>query len=304
MRKCEICLKEFEPLPSGPTRKYCFECSPAKSEGEGAHKVSLRQAYKKELVSLLGGKCFHCGATGHQAMFDLHHVNPKEKSFAISSDAYTRKWETVLLEAKKCVLLCKNCHALHHIGEIQIDFSKRNYTSINERLEIIKNNLEEKINTCEKCGSKIVNNVKLCKECNSLEQRTIERPEPLELAKMIIETSFVAVGDKFGVSDNSIKKWCKTYNIPHLKEELKDWYYIQIGEEKPSKEKRDIIKASETKVSMCIKDDLIKTFDSIEDCAKYLAEEKQITIDRAKEGISRVVRNKRNSYLGYVFKVE
>lgn len=291
MRKCEICLKEFEPLPNGPTRRYCFECSPTILKGVNNHKVQLRQAYKRELVKLLGGECFYCGIKGNQAMFDLHHIDPNKKEFGIASDGHTRGWENTLLEAKKCVLLCKNCHALHHIGEIQIDFSKANYDLINKRLQLIK---EPKIKK------------ELLKEqyAKLIQLKKTNRPEPLALAKDIIENGFEAVGRKYGVSGNAVKKWCKTDGIPYLKEELKDWYYIQIGKEKPVKEKRNIIKASETKVSMYIKNELIKAFDSIEDCAKYLAEEKQTTIDRAKEGISRVIKNKRNSYLGYIFKVE
>ena len=46
----------------------------------------------------------------------------------------------------------------------------------------------------------------------------------MELAKMIVETSFDAVGKKFGVSGNAIKKWCKDYEMPIGKEQLKQWY--------------------------------------------------------------------------------
>ena len=39
-----------------------------------------------------------------------------------------------------------------------------------------------------------------------MKQRTIERPEPLTLAKEIIDLGFEAVGRKYNVSGNSIKK--------------------------------------------------------------------------------------------------
>lgn len=39
------------------------------------------------------------------------------------------------------------------------------------------------------------------------------RPSKNELSKMIIETSYSAVGRKYGVSDNTIRKWAKNYGI-------------------------------------------------------------------------------------------
>ena len=40
-------------------------------------------------------------------------------------------------------------------------------------------------------------------EKSFIKQRTIERPKPEELIKMLQESSFKAVGKKFGVSDNT-----------------------------------------------------------------------------------------------------
>ena len=32
--------------------------------------------------------------------------------------------------------------------------------------------------------------------------------------KLLKENSFCAVGKMFGVSDNAIRKWCKSYGLP------------------------------------------------------------------------------------------
>lgn len=50
-----------------------------------------------------------------------------------------------------------------------------------------------------------------------------KRPESVELAQEILESSFCAVGRKYGVSDNAIRKWCISYGMPTKKEELKQW---------------------------------------------------------------------------------
>ena len=83
---------------------------------------------------------------------------------------------------------------------------------------------------CEECGEEIVNpTAKRCRKCYVKSLYTTERPEPMELAKEIVESGFSAVGRKYNVSDNAIKKWCKAYNIPHLKKDLKEWYNKQTG---------------------------------------------------------------------------
>ena len=60
-------------------------------------------------------------------------------------------------------------------------------------------------------------------------RRKVERPEPLVLAEKIVNSSFVAVGREYNVSDNAIRKWCKNYNIPTTKQELKEWLTKQKG---------------------------------------------------------------------------
>ena len=247
-RKCEICLSEFK--TDKKDRKYCFYCSPKTNkknkETQVSNKVAIRQAQKKELVKLLGKKCLHCGFEGHQAAFDLHHIDEDNKSFGISKDGYTRGWKNVLLETKKCALLCKNCHALHHIGEITVDFSKQDYSLLENRIALIKekekvkNSPKQKMKVkqeayCSICGIKIYKYTKsgLCNDCARKKTRVVkERPNPHQLAKEIIETSFVEVGRHYGVSDNSIRKWCKSYGIPHKKKELKKWFLKHYVSEK------------------------------------------------------------------------
>lgn len=63
------------------------------------------------------------------------------------------------------------------------------------------------------------------------------RPAKLELAQMVTEDGFERTGQHFGVSGTTIKKWCKSYQIPHIKSELVDWYYQQTQTPAPTKTK-------------------------------------------------------------------
>jgi len=63
--------------------------------------------------------------------------------------------------------------------------------------------------SCVDCGGKIWRTSIRCIKCEHLLQRKVERPSKDELLLMVKETSLEAVGRKYGVTGNSIKKWLK-----------------------------------------------------------------------------------------------
>ena len=72
-----------------------------------------------------------------------------------------------------------------------------------------------KVNICKKCGKPISYNTKnhLCKDCYTKTTRLVERPSKEQLYQMIKDTNFSAVGRRFGVCDNTIRKWCASYGL-------------------------------------------------------------------------------------------
>lgn len=57
------------------------------------------------------------------------------------------------------------------------------------------------------------------------------KPTREELKSLIKKNSFTSLGRQFGVSDNAIRKWCKTYNLPFRATDIKhisdeDWENI------------------------------------------------------------------------------
>jgi hypothetical protein len=75
---------------------------------------------KRRLVEMFGGKCRLCGYRTYVGALDFHHVDPSKKKFTLSVRGLCYSWETVVAEAKKCVLLCKNCHAEVENGIVQL----------------------------------------------------------------------------------------------------------------------------------------------------------------------------------------
>lgn len=79
-----------------------------------------RRRLKEMLVQHMGGECVVCGYKKYFGALDFHHRNEKEKSFGLSMNGITRSWERTKEEAKKCVLLCANCHREVHGGVTKI----------------------------------------------------------------------------------------------------------------------------------------------------------------------------------------
>lgn len=89
-------------------------------EGRGSYRckrcrqervATWRRHVKATLVAEAGGTCVACGYDRCQAALQFHHVEPSEKSFALSHEGVTRSLARAREEASKCVLLCANCHA-------------------------------------------------------------------------------------------------------------------------------------------------------------------------------------------------
>ena len=76
---------------------------------------------------------------------------------------------------------------------------------------------------CIDCGVEIKTKAERCVDCAHKAQRKCERPTRDELKTLIRENSFVFIGKMYGVSDNAVKKWCKLYNLPAKKSEIKQF---------------------------------------------------------------------------------
>jgi transposase len=89
-------------------------------EGRGFYRCSIcrqeavarrRRKVKQILVIEAGGCCALCGYDQCMGALQFHHLDPGQKSFTLSSTGVTRSLQKARDEARKCVLLCSNCHA-------------------------------------------------------------------------------------------------------------------------------------------------------------------------------------------------
>jgi hypothetical protein len=148
VRLCKLCS---QPIPAKlhvdgnvhnlQSRKYCLTCSPFKvhntkqltepwaeasrgvrsPERERAkfrrYQRKERRRRKQQLIAMAGGCCRICGYNRDcPGAFCFHHRDPKAKRFDPATFGLLRRWEELLEELKKCVLLCCRCHAEVHAG--------------------------------------------------------------------------------------------------------------------------------------------------------------------------------------------
>lgn len=135
-------------------------------------------------------KCECCGINewnGKQIKLQLHHKNGKHSD--------NRK--------ENLQILCPNCHT-----------QTENWG--NKRNVIIKR--------CPDCGCEIGKRSHYCRRCvlSHNKVRNIQRPSFDELRSLICEFSFKEIAEKYGVSDSSVRKWCKKYGLPYNKVTLKN----------------------------------------------------------------------------------
>ena len=175
---------------------------------------------KKGLVSLFGGRCCICGFDVFQEALEFHHINPQNKSFGLTdSNAVTKALESQLEEARKCVLLCANCHRGVHAGYLELPLGVELSFNEERARELIEEK-QRKIYRCERCGAEITHKAKLCVECASLASRKVDRPSRDELKNLIREKPFTHIAKDYSVSDNAIRKWCDSYGLPSKKKEI------------------------------------------------------------------------------------
>lgn len=186
-----------------------------------------RRKRRHELVYIMGGKCAICGYNKCEAALELHHLNPDEKDYGLSS-GNCKSIEEDISEAKKCILVCANCHREIHNNMINNEqlLSSFDNMKAEEILQEYQKIKQKTFNHCKECGKIISRGATYCVDCFSQireNERKNTRPDRDELKKEIRSIPFTTIGKEYGVSDNAIRKWCDAYNLPRKKTEINSY---------------------------------------------------------------------------------
>lgn len=102
-----------------------------------------------------------------------------------------------------------------NVGHIYID-KKLNYP-IRERVN------KKTIYYCPNCGDIVSKKGNLCVLCAHQLQQKATRPSRTELKQLIRTTPFTQIGKQYNVTDNTIRKWCKSMGLPSKSTEIKNY---------------------------------------------------------------------------------
>lgn len=111
--KCEVCSKELV----GRQKRHCSNVCRNKSNNRPHNSWEAQDRRGRErrlkLIYMNGGSCSRCGYSKCVAAISFHHL--RDKSFNIDMRTCSNlKWERLVEEAAKCILLCANCHMEEH----------------------------------------------------------------------------------------------------------------------------------------------------------------------------------------------
>jgi len=146
---------------------------------------------KKRLIKekILKNECSICGQqsnwNGKNLIMILDHINGKNTD--------NRK--------ENIRLVCPNCNT-----QLSTFCGRKN-----KGLKLFSK-IKIESNKCYFCKKEISRNAKYCMDCYRIDERKIiDRPSYSQLIEDKKSMSMLAIGKKYGVSDNSVRKWIRSY---------------------------------------------------------------------------------------------
>lgn len=121
---------------------------------------------------------------------------------------------------KTPMLMCDECYEKLIHGEIEFGTVKQNgkYTTKKYSSLIVKTKVK---GICKICGGETSEKkIDVCDKCSHMLSRKVTWPDKETLGNLIKTTSFSRIGEMYGVTDNAVRKWCKSYGLPHRKRDI------------------------------------------------------------------------------------
>jgi hypothetical protein len=183
------------------------------SKSSSSKVISWRRRTKTRMVESMGGSCQICGYNKCQGALEFHHINPFEKTISFGKvRANAVKWDIICDELKKCILLCSNCHKEVESGLIGLPQTYKQFDESFRDYKLLEGtHIEQECAECKNLFRTLPSSKqKYCSQsCSKKHFRKVQRPSRQTLLNELKTMSYVAVGRKYGVSDNAIRKWLK-----------------------------------------------------------------------------------------------
>jgi hypothetical protein len=180
--------------------------------------ASWRHKTKLAAIEMLGGSCCICGYSKCKAALEFHHVDPGTKVRHVAKmTSHPRKKLEILKEVKKCVLLCANHHREFHAGLIALPPTA--IAGVSATVDVSDPRYEYFLRLPR--GGRKRRQRKSPPEVNwrtlpRQDKRKVERPSRETLAHLIWDKPVRTTARELGVTDNTVRKWCKREGITNF----------------------------------------------------------------------------------------
>jgi len=178
-----------------------------------SEKVKLwRQQTKKRIVKAFGGSCGICGYSRCNDSLALHHINPEEKDFSLGAiRANACSWAKIVVELRKCILVCHNCHSEIHAG---LSHVSKDITRFDESFAEYRKPKPKFSGVFCHCGQELTfEQKKYCSNvCYGLKNRKIDW-DAFDLSALYAKYPVTQIADILGVSDQAVHKRLKKLGL-------------------------------------------------------------------------------------------
>lgn len=212
----------------------------------------IKAKERQKLIKERGEKCECCGLTewlGQPIKLQVHHIDGNRQNDNLDNlqilcpnchaytDNHSKNLKHHMLSDEEFVQYLKDNPTIHQaLLKAGLSTAGANYKRARELVQkyslshlydksdlYTTTPIEQTINYCIDCGKEISKNATRCTKCQTIASQVVERPPREEFKTMVRNTSFTALGKRFGVSDVAITKWCTAYNLPNRKKDIKQY---------------------------------------------------------------------------------
>ena len=164
-----------------------------------------RERTKDRVVRAMGGECQICHYHRCFKALELHHLDPSVKEYSLGAmRASPRSWDRIVIELRKCVLLCSNCHKELHAGETELPSG---YARFDESYLTYEPE-HRKMNACPECGTmKSIYSTTCSRGCSAKRSWRVDwtKIDVVELVKRH-GGNYTRAGMELGLSDSAVRK--------------------------------------------------------------------------------------------------
>lgn len=274
MENFKLCQKCGELKPTNEYHKHksskdglqycCKSCNIARAHThqikDGYRGLKINHKKQRDILTLAINTiktkygCYYCDEIEGFCL-DFHHIKDKQKCVSILLTS--KRYQDMVSEICKCIVLCSNCHRKYHNGLIEINNpilcveTMESWTEVFENCKKQLDSFDLKefatyiqnhtlIETAKRYNVTVGTIARWMKKynlvnpsyynknrkqyaCNRVQET--KRPSKEILEKLIWRLPKTKIGQQFGVSDNAVEKWVKYYNL----EKPPQGYFLRNG---------------------------------------------------------------------------